>query len=86
MSIGFNLLCFINSTSFQLLRTGERLLGSRLFSLFLRPTFYAQFVGGDEERELRDTAAGLRAAGLGLMVCPVQEEDVGEAQEGEDRE
>ena len=63
---------------FQLMRHGERFLGSRLFSGLLRPTFYRQFVGGDTREELVRTVEKLRETNLRLMVCPVQEEDVGE--------
>ena len=61
------------------MRRGERVLGPRLFSGLLRPTFYRQFVGGDTQSELTRTIEKLSAANLRLMVCPVQEEDVGES-------
>ncbi len=64
------------------MRTFERLLGARLFSALLRPTFYGQFVGGETREQLTRTADRLAAARLGLMVCPVHEEDVEE--EGEE--
>jgi hypothetical protein len=44
---------------------------------------FVQFVGGDSEAELATTAATLAKSNLRLMVCPVQEEDVGEAEESE---
>ncbi len=61
------------------MRRGRSLLGGRLFSGLVRPTFYRQFVGGDTAAELTHTADRLTESGLRLMVCPVQEEDVGEA-------
>ena len=61
------------------MKTGQRVLGSRVFPLLLRPTFYRQFVGGDTENELKATTETLSKSRLRLMVCPVQEEDVGEA-------
>ena len=51
-------------------------LGTRLFDSIVRPTFYRQFVGGDSENELSVTVQGLKKAGVRLMVCPVQEEDI----------
>ena len=50
-----------------------------LFPLLLRPTFYRQFVGGESRAELDATVRSLEAVKLRLMVCPVQEEDAGEA-------
>ena len=51
------------------MRGSRALLGSRLFSAFVRPTFYRQFVGGDSDTELKDTADRLSQSGLRLMVC-----------------
>ena len=62
---------------------GQKYLGDRIFDLLLRPTFYRQFVGGDSESELLVTTQTLVKSGLRLMVCPVQEEDVGEAEGSE---
>ena len=57
-------------------------LGERIFDKVVRPTFYRQFVGGDSESELNDTVQGLKNAGVRLMVCPVQEEDIDDAPAG----
>ena len=54
--------------SLQVMRGSRALLGSRLFSAFVRPTFYRQFVGGDSGEELKDTADRLSQSGLRLMV------------------
>ena len=54
----------------------QKILGPRFFGLVARPTFYNQFVGGDSEVQLQRTVDGLKKAGVRLMVCPVQEEDV----------
>ena len=51
------------------MRGSRALMGSRLFSAFVRPTFYRQFVGGDTGDELKDTADRLSKSGLRLMVC-----------------
>ena len=52
----------------QVMRGSRALMGSRLFSAFVRPTFYRQFVGGDTGAELKDTADRLSESGLRLMV------------------
>lgn len=65
------------------MKTGQKVFGDRLFPLILRPTFYRQFVGGDSEAELLKTSETLAKSNLRLMVCPVQEEDVGESNESE---
>ena len=64
---------------FQWMKTAQTLLGSKIFSKLARPTFYNQFVGGDCETQLRKTAEALQKANIRLMVCPVQEEDIDEA-------
>ena len=51
------------------MRGSRVLMGSRLFSAFVRPTFYRQFVGGDTGAELKNTADRLSESGLRLMVC-----------------
>jgi hydroxyproline oxidase len=61
------------------MNAGEKILGPKLFNSIVRPTFYNQFVGGETEIELKITAKNLDKAGIRLMVCPVQEEDVGES-------
>ena len=48
------------------------LLTRNLFSKLSRPFFYAQFVGGDTEKELAHTAKILLDSKVRLMVCPVQ--------------
>ncbi len=65
--------------SLRIMRASEKVLGDRAFAALLRPTFYGQFVGGESESELAATGNKLDSQSLGLMVCPVQEEDVGEA-------
>ena len=59
-----------------MMQLGLKLLGNRPFSVLVRPVFYAQFVGGDSEGELIQTAKALFDSNVRLMVCPVQEEDI----------
>ena len=63
------------------MKFGQKLLGNNLFSKFTRPFFYAQFVGGDTEKELAQTAKVLLDSKIRLMVCPVQEEDIDDGSE-----
>jgi len=75
-------LCSVNlfvDNALSVMTKCEKLFGKRLFSMVARPTFYAQFVGGDSEEELRLTMEKLAATNLHLMVCPAMEEDEGES-------
>ncbi len=65
--------------SLTIMKACQSVIGIRAFSYLLRPTFYGQFVGGETEAQLAETGSRLNSLGMGLMVCPVQEEDVGEA-------
>ena len=64
----------------QLLRTGEKILGSRILGYFLSP-FYWQFVAGDTEDEMAKSAKTLREIDINLMIAPMIETDVGEGYE-----
>ncbi len=76
----FSLNAKIYRAVLKAMKAGQRLLGERIFNGLARPTFYNQFVGGDKEAELIQTAKILERSNIRLMVCPVQEEDVGEAE------
>merc|ERR1712156_54878 len=79
-------LCGINffvDNSLKWMQYGQRLLGNNLFSKLSRPFFYAQFVGGDTEKELAHTAKVLLDSKVRLMVCPVQEEDIDDGSEND---
>ncbi|MEQ2298226.1 hypothetical protein AMECASPLE_003100 [Ameca splendens] len=62
------------------LMTGTRtLLGRRGFSLLLRPTVYAQFVAGENEREISQSMGKMSLLGLRPMLAVPIEEDLGES-------
>lgn len=61
----------------KLMEFGQRFFGVRILSAFLRPTFYKQFVSGDKPHELSQSIDEAQKFGIRLMLCPVQEEDVG---------
>lgn len=55
------------------------LLGKRGFSLLLRPTVYAQFVAGEDEREISQSMQKMSLLGLRPMLAVPIEEDLGES-------
>ncbi|KAM4623726.1 hydroxyproline dehydrogenase isoform 2-T3 [Polymixia lowei] len=55
------------------------LLGRRGFSLFLRPSVYAQFVAGESEREIAQSMEKMSSLGLRPMLAVPIEEDLGES-------
>ncbi|KAG0424648.1 hypothetical protein HPB47_028139 [Ixodes persulcatus] len=58
-----------------LLSTGQRMLGRRLFTALVGPTFYRQFVGGSSLHEMQACVGQLRCAQVRPMVaCPLEEE------------
>lgn len=62
-----------------LMSIARRLLGKRGFSLFLRPTVYAQFVAGESEAEISQSMEKMSALGLRPMLAVPIEEDLGES-------
>lgn len=62
-----------------LMSIARRLLGKRGFSLFLRPTVYAQFVAGENETEISQSMEKMSALGLRPMLAVPIEEDLGES-------
>lgn len=62
-----------------LMSIARRLLGKRGFSLFLRPTVYAQFVAGENEMEISRSMEKMSSLGLRPMLAVPIEEDLGES-------
>jgi len=60
------------------MRTGETLMGSKLFSMAMDSTFYGQFVAGETGPAVIEAAKRLKGQGLTLMVAPALESDLGE--------
>lgn len=69
--------------SYQLMKTGQRVMGERLLGLLLSP-FYWQFVAGDTEMELGHVSRCLADVGVRLMVAPMLETDLGEGVDEEE--
>uniref|UniRef100_A0A3B3ZP53 Proline dehydrogenase n=1 Tax=Periophthalmus magnuspinnatus TaxID=409849 RepID=A0A3B3ZP53_9GOBI len=62
-----------------LMSIARRLLGKRGFSLFVRPTVYAQFVAGENETEIFHSMQKMSLLGLRPMLAVPIEEDLGES-------
>ncbi|KAK7919656.1 hypothetical protein WMY93_010940 [Mugilogobius chulae] len=62
-----------------LMSIARKLLGKKGFSLFVRPTVYAQFVAGENEMEISQTMEKMSLLGLRPMLAVPIEEDLGES-------
>uniref|UniRef100_A0A8C5E8T9 Proline dehydrogenase n=1 Tax=Gouania willdenowi TaxID=441366 RepID=A0A8C5E8T9_GOUWI len=62
----------------KLMSLGRMLLGRKGFSLLLRPTVYAQFVAGENEREISQSMQKISMLGMRPMLAVPIEEDLGE--------
>ncbi|XP_061911750.1 hydroxyproline dehydrogenase isoform X1 [Entelurus aequoreus] len=63
----------------KLMSVARTILGRRLFSLLLRPTVYAQFVAGENEKEISKSMEKMSLLGLRPMLAVPIEEDLGES-------
>uniref|UniRef100_A0A667WVG6 Proline dehydrogenase n=2 Tax=Myripristis murdjan TaxID=586833 RepID=A0A667WVG6_9TELE len=63
----------------KLMSVARAILGKRGFSLFLRPSVYAQFVAGEDEREISQSMEKMSSLGLRPMLAVPIEEDLGES-------
>ncbi|KAM9837632.1 hydroxyproline dehydrogenase [Aulostomus maculatus] len=63
----------------KLMSIARTLLGRRGFSLLLRPTVYAQFVAGENEKEISQSMEKMSQLGLRPMLAVPIEEDLGES-------
>lgn len=54
-------------------------LGTRGFSMVVRPSVYAQFVAGETEGEIADSMQKMSLLGLHPMLAVPIEEDLGES-------
>ncbi|KAG7227833.1 hypothetical protein INR49_013627 [Caranx melampygus] len=63
----------------KLMSIARTLLGRRGFSLLLRPTVYAQFVAGENEKEISQSMEKMSLLGLRPMLAVPIEEDLGES-------
>ncbi|XP_072312718.1 hydroxyproline dehydrogenase [Eucyclogobius newberryi] len=62
-----------------LMSIARSLLGKRGFSLFVKPTVYAQFVAGENETEISHSMEKMSLLGLRPMLAVPIEEDLGES-------
>ncbi|XP_054623195.1 hydroxyproline dehydrogenase isoform X1 [Dunckerocampus dactyliophorus] len=63
----------------KLMSVARSILGRRLFSSLLRPTVYAQFVAGENEKEISKSMEKMSLLGLRPMLAVPIEEDLGES-------
>ncbi|XP_068610964.1 hydroxyproline dehydrogenase [Brachionichthys hirsutus] len=63
----------------KLMSVAQSILGRRGLSLLLKPTFYAQFVAGENEREIFKSMEKMSLLGLRPMLAVPIEEDLGES-------
>ncbi|XP_060951129.1 hydroxyproline dehydrogenase [Limanda limanda] len=63
----------------KLMSLARTILGTRGFSLLLRPTVYAQFVAGESETEISQSMEKMKLLGLRPMLAVPIEEDLGES-------
>lgn len=60
------------------MRSSEKILGSKLFSLAMKKSFYGQFVAGETGPAVAEAAQRLQSQRLTLMIAPALESDLGE--------
>ncbi|XP_046569752.1 hydroxyproline dehydrogenase-like [Haliotis rubra] len=70
--------------SVTLMRLGQRLLGTRLFSAVMKPVFYGQFVAGTSKAEVLDCVSRQRKAGIGPLLSVPIEQDVSSSNTNEE--
>ncbi|XP_068161840.1 hydroxyproline dehydrogenase isoform X2 [Antennarius striatus] len=63
----------------KLMSVAQSLLGRRGVSLLLKPTFYSQFVAGENEKEIFKSMEKMSSLGLRPMLAVPIEEDLGES-------
>ncbi|KAG1933400.1 hydroxyproline dehydrogenase isoform X1 [Pimephales promelas] len=63
----------------KLMTLTKTVLGSRGFSMVIRPSVYAQFVAGETEGEIADSMQKMSSLGLHPMLAVPIEEDLGES-------
>ncbi|XP_061613067.1 hydroxyproline dehydrogenase isoform X2 [Phyllopteryx taeniolatus] len=68
----------------KLMSAARSILGRRLFSSLMRSTVYAQFVAGENEKEIAQSMETMSVLGLRPMLAVPIEEDLGEST-GEER-
>ena len=70
----FGFLIIINL--FKLIEVTRKLLGKRLFSKFMKATFFSHFAGGEDGNEIKPLVKQLRKSGITGMVIYNAEDDL----------
>ncbi|XP_037135058.1 hydroxyproline dehydrogenase [Syngnathus acus] len=63
----------------KLMSTARSILGRRVFATLMRSTVYAQFVAGENEKEISESMEKMSTLGLRPMLAVPIEEDLGES-------
>nr|XP_061807650.1 hydroxyproline dehydrogenase-like [Nerophis lumbriciformis] len=63
----------------KLMSAARSILGKRIFSSLMRTTVYAQFVAGENEKEISESMEKMSTLGLRPMLAVPIEEDLGES-------
>ncbi|RWS28166.1 proline dehydrogenase 1-like protein [Leptotrombidium deliense] len=64
----------------KLIKVGKRVLGTSLFRLLMKYTFYGQFVAGEDEEKIRPVIQHLKSFGVKSILDYSAEEDLSEEQ------
>lgn len=76
-------LCGINllvSNNELLMKIGKKVLGERLFGALMKPTFYGQFVAGENPRTIAPVIDNMRSFGVKSILDYSAEEDISQDQ------
>jgi len=76
-------LCGINvlvSNNEMLMKIGKKVLGERLFGALMKPTFYGQFVAGENTRTIAPVIENMRSFGVKSILDYSAEEDISQDQ------
>ncbi|KAH8387103.1 hypothetical protein KR093_004646, partial [Drosophila rubida] len=69
----------------KLMKTANKLLGTKLFTVLMKGTFYGHFVAGEDEEKIKPTLERLRSFGVKPILDYSVEEDISQ-EEAEKRE
>lgn len=62
------------------MKFGKKILGRRLFHLFMKNTFYGHFVAGENESDIKPVIRRMHSFGVKSILDYSAEEDISEEQ------
>ena len=60
------------------MKVGKKVLGKRLFASTMKPTFYGQFVAGEDARDIAPVIDRMKSFGVKSILDYSAEEDISE--------